>query len=425
MRLGGLIVVGLSMMTMARPAAATAGYLFGWGPRDIALAQSDVADAASVAAAWVNPSLAWEPGARMAVGYVYGWTALEWNGERVKLRDIAGTQVGFQLGGELGSDIALGGAVVMHIPDRSLARVSFLPGTEPVFFRFDPASQRTTMDAVLALRLGWLSIGVGGEVFVSAQGDVDFVLGQDANGTYADGEAQVTLAYDVTWLAGLTMDLGAAKLGLRYRGAQALDVDLSTLATVDVQGNPLNGTTKVRIVGRSGYVPATVDLGASWTVGAVGHVMTSLQYARWSDAPSPVAALSMDVDLGLSPGLRQGSFVMPGFRDTVSPRVGMEMEPWGEEAVALRAGYQYSPSPVRVSRGFASPMDASTHGFALGAGVDCGRVWGVDIRSDAAWQWLMLERRTLDKPGDALPFSHSEVSGSVKLMSVSVQGGWL
>lgn len=273
--------------------------------------------------------------------------------------------------------------------------------------------------------MGWFSLGVGASVLVSAEGQVDFLLGQDGNGTFADGEADVSLPYDIAPVVAMAADLGAAALALRFRGAQAIDVDLTTTAVVDVQGNPLNGVTEVSIAGASGYVPATFDVAARWSPLPAVRVMTSLQLARWSAAPASAADLSMDVDLGLSPGQREGMFVRPGYRDTLSPRLGFEFWPLAARGPwVVRGGYAYTPSPVPEPRGFATAVDASTHSFAAGAGVGLGRVWGVELRADVAMLWMLLERRAFDKGQDTVPFARYEAGGFIALGNVALEGSW-
>ncbi len=420
----GIGVLALSL-GFADTARATSETLFGFGPRDVALAQADVADPAPVAAAYVNPAFAWRPGVRLGVGYGHGFARLKLDGEDGGVRDIAGTQLALQLGWPLGAKGAVGGALALHVPNRSLARIEFAPGTEPSFVRFDPAGQRTTADAVMSARWGVLSVGLGVSVLVSAEGQIDFVLGQDGGGTYADGQTDVSLPYEVAPVFGMAADFGAAALAVRYRGAQGIELDLGTRALVDVQGNPLNGSTRVELSGNSGYVPATYDLGARWSFGANLRVASALQLARWSAAPSPAANLTMDVDLGLSPGQREGRFLRPAYRDTLSPRWGIEWHPEGFGGTwALRAGYAYTPSPVPEPAGFASPADASTHTFALGAGHDFGSLWGVDFRLDGAGQLVSLVDRTFDKGRDTIPFARYEAGGFLLVGNVGVEGTW-
>jgi len=362
---------------------------------------------------------------RLSAGYTHGLSGLKINGDDGAVRDIAGTQIAFQVGKKLKDTVMLGGGLTMHLPNRSMARLAFLPATEPLFVRFDPASQRMTFNAALALRWARLSLGAGASVLASANGQVDLLLGQDANGAFADGGADVRVPYHIAPIVGLALDLGSVGVALRYRGAQGVGVKLDTAARVDVSGNPLNGTTTVGIDGVSGYVPATLDLAARWTIlpGVVG--MVSLQLATWSRGPGSWATLSMDVDLGLSPGLREGEFVRPGYRDTISPRVGLEVSPTkGESAWVLRAGYAFTPSPVPQPKGFASPADASTHGVGAGAGVDLGKLGGVGLRVDAAMQWLRLNHRWFDKGQDTLPFARYAASGFVGTGSIAVEGRW-
>ena len=420
--LAGLAVI--AALVFARPTHATSESLFGFGPRNIALAQSDVAYAPSVAAAWTNPAFLSKPGVRVALGYSHGLASLKLDGLDGGVRDIAGTQIALQIGEKLGEDLTLGGGLALHLPNRSLARIAFHPGTEPTFVRFDPASHRTTFDAALALKWGWFSIGAGASVLASAEGKIDLLLGHNANGAFADGEADVMMPYSALPLLGLAADFGRVGFGFRYRGPQAFDLGFATVAEIDVQGNPLNGVTTVGVYGASGYVPATLDMGAQFSPLSGVRLMTSLEVAMWSKASVSAARLSMDVKLGLTPGMREGEFVRPGYRDTLSPRVGVEYVPGGDSAWVFRAGYAFAPSPVTQPRGFASPADASTHAAGAGMGLDLGNVWGVDLRIDAAFQWLALNRREFDKGRDTLPFARYEASGFVGVGSVAVEGAW-
>lgn len=420
-----VLAVVSSVLCVASEARATADTLLGAGPHNSSLAQADVADADAIASAYVNPASAWKSGLRLAVGYNHGFSKLKLNGDDAGVRDIAGTQLQLQLGSELLDDLSIGGAIHAYLPNRSLARIEFSPGVEPSFVRFQPAAYRATGLVVMAVRWSFVSIGVGLSMLARAEGDVDFTMGQDGQGVYADGSADVATPYDATLVAGLGLDLGGATLGLRYRGAQAFTMRMSTRVQVAVQGNPLNGVTEVTLSGSSGYVPASVDFAASWKLGASLRAMSSLQLARWSQAPTPAIDLGMDVNLGMSPGMRQVRFVRPQYRDTLSPRVGVEWMPTGPEGPwAVRVGYAWSPSPVSQVRGFATPVDANYHVAAAGAGFDLGEAWGVGLRIDAAAQLLLLEKRTFNKRQQLVPFSEYSASGSVLFGALAFQGQW-
>lgn len=417
--------VACTFTLQERIAAATAPALFGYGPQSTALAQSDLAAATPSSAAFTNPASASTPGTRVSIGYAHGWTQLELDGREMPYRDIAGTDLSVQLGRTFLERWQLGGAMAVHLPDRSLAKISFRPGTEPAFVRFDPSPQRATADLALALRFDAVSLGVGTSVMANAQGDVGFLLGQDGNGTYADAHTTVTLPYQLAPTAAASIDLDVAAIAVRYRGAQAIGLSLATRADVQVSGNPLNGTTTVDVAGQSGYVPATWDIGARWDVSRGIRLLTSLQLARWSEAPPAAAELSMAVQLGLTPGQLAAQFVRPALRDTLSPRLGIAVEPQAlDHRLVLRAGYCWSPSPVPEQTGLVTYGDAPAHIGAVGAGVDLGRAWGVGLRADAALQVWSLRERSFDKENNALPFAHYRIGGRIVDASIAMEASW-
>jgi long-subunit fatty acid transport protein len=181
----------------------------------------------------------------------------------------------------------------------------------------------------------------------------------------------------------------------------------------------------VGLSGSNGYIPATVDLGFRVTPKPWVKALASLQYARWSGAPSPVADVSLDIGLGLSPGELQGRFVSPRFRDTISPRLGLEFLPQGPDGLLrVRAGYLYSPSPVPRQTGFSSLADAPFHALSAGLGFDFGSVWGVHMQSNFAAHLALLSKRTFDKSNDVLPFASYDVGGQILHLSAAVEGAW-
>lgn len=415
-----------TIFTSSTFALATPEMLFGFGPRSTSLGQADIADAEASSSAYTNPAFAAKKGVRLSLGYGHGFTRLTLNDQKAPIRDIAGTDLTVQAGGSLSDSMVVGGAFALHLPNRSLARIAFYPGTEPQFVRYEPAAQRTTADLAIALRVGAISVGLGTAMIVDARGDgVDFVLGQDGNGTYADSKADLSFPYRFAPIAGLNLDLGKLSVGARFRGAQSVDLGLETRADVRVEGNPLNGKTTVGLKGSNGYVPATLDLGVRITPISWAKAMISLQYARWRDAPSPVADVTMNIGLGLSPGELQGRFTSPRFRDTLSPRLGVELLPQGPDGLLrIRAGYLYSPSPVPKQPGFTSLADASFHAFSTGLGFDFGSVWGVHLQSNLATQLAILSTRNFNKSSDVLPFASYEVAGRIFHVSASVEGAW-
>jgi hypothetical protein len=431
-----LVTLALAWLAPAR-AHATSASLLGFGARNTALAQSNVADADASSSATVNPAFAWGPGVRLLVGYGYGLVRLTVNGRDAHVPDVSGTDLGVQIGAALDASgaVSLGGALALHVPDPYQALVFFPQPTEIQFPLYDAGPQHTTADFALAFRYHALSVGGGASVLSGTGGTgANFHLAQDANGDYADSRTGIDLPYGVAPSAGAALNLGKFAVAARLRGAQSIGLTLPSDALIQVPGNPLNGTTVILAEGDTGYDPLTVDLGARFDVTPSVRVFGDLQYARWSAAPSPGASVLLRLHLDVEPAEVMARFVDPRFRDTLSPRLGvevraLEMPPGalGESEnqtgttsserrparLTLRAGWSVSPSPIPQQTGFTSFADATRHDFALGAGYNFGRVWGVKLHADLALALHVLLTRDFDKPDDALPNAHYSAGGRI------------
>lgn len=415
-------------LAAAADARAAAPDVFGPGARSAGLALADAADPDPAAAAHRNPAAAAAPGARLSLGYRYSVIGLSLDGRDAGVEDSSGLDLGAQLGKGFAGGGAAGLGISAHLPDRHLARVAFRPGSEPQFVRYEAALQRVSADVVLAARLGPLAVGAGIGLGLDVGGEgVDVTLGQDARGTYADAVADVTLPYRITPLAGLSLDLGRAALGASFRGPMAVDLRLESASTIALKDSPLNGTTTVLVSGASGYDPPALALGGRVEIGAGLAGLAALEVAFWSAAPRPVADVTLDVQLGTTPSQREARFILPRFRDTLSPRVGLELRrPASRDAWrwAARLGYALSPSPVPPQTGFTSYADADRHTAALGGGLRLGRAAGVDLTADLALSLHLLAPRQEQKESDSLPFSRYEVAGRLLSGSLTLQGTW-
>jgi hypothetical protein len=74
--------------------------------------------------------------------------------------------------------------------------------------------------------------------------------------------------------------------------------------------------------------------------------------------------------------------------------------------------------------GFTTHADGTVHAFALGAGYDLGKVWGVAMRADASGMLMVMPERTFNKPSEVLPFAHYTASGTIVHASVAIEGAW-
>ncbi len=425
-------------------ARASASSVLGFGARDTALARSDLADPDPAGSPTINPAFAWRPGTRLLLGYGYGIARLRISGRDSGVRDISGTDIALQTGGAIGkSQVFLGGGLSLHVPDGYQARIAFRAPTEPQYPLYDASTQRTAVDFALALRFKALSIGVGTSILAGTSGDgARFQLAQDANGTYADSHTSIDLPYQMAPFAGLGLDLGRVGLGLRVRGPLSLGLRFDSVSTVDVTGSPLNGVTDAEVSGDSGYEPLTAALGARADVANFLRVFASLEYARWSAAPPPSAALRLNLALAITPEELEAHFVAPRFRDTLSPQVGVELRalelPEGTldrtgkkddgsrppPRLALRAGWAMYPSPVPNQTGFTSYADSTRQVVALGAGYYFGRPWGVELQANLALGLHVLPTRHFDKQSDALPMAHYTADGRIYDGALTLEGAW-
>ena len=418
------LVGALVLLAPAGDARADAASLYGHGARDSGLAQSDLADGRAEAAARVTPTPAATPGTRFALGYGRAWNRLAFAGAPAGLDDVSGTDIDFQLARALGGEVSLGGAFALHLPDRGLARITFRAASEPQFLRYDADAHRTASDAVVALRWRALAIALGASLGARSGGSgVDFHLPQDARGPHADSAADVSLTTTLAPIVAAAIDLGPAALALRLRGAVSLPVEIAAGTRVDLEQNPLNGTTVVKVSGTAGYDPLTVDLAARVGPFSGFRALGSLQYARWRDAPAPIAAFDLTLALGVRPSVLLGSFEAPKLHDTLSPRLGVELAP-DDAWWAARVGFQYAPSPVPAAHGFLTPVDPARQVITAGGSLRFGRVWGVESTLDAFAGVHLAARAREQKENLALPWARYDTGGHVMTAGATFAGGF-
>lgn len=418
------------VVALLAPASAHADALalFGDGARSAALARADLAQAAPSDAPRQNAALAAEPGIRLRLGYGHADLHLTLSGRDAGVEHVSGVDLAAQAGARLSETVTVGAALSFHLPDQHLALVGFRPATEPQFVLYEAPLQRTAVDLVAALRYRALSIGGGLSAGLSVSGDgTRFDLGQDAHGTFADAALDVSLPYRFAPIAGLRLDLGRVKLAASVRGALAVDLRLDSDVRITLRNNPLNGTTQVRVSGPAGWDPTTIALGARVALGLGFSAIGALEYAVYSAAPPPIADVQVDVNLGTTPGQREARFPSPAFRDTLSPRLAVELRrPLGADAhraLSARLGYALAPSPVPPQTSFTSYADATRHQLALGGGVQLGRFLGVDLSADLALQLHLLAPRSEEK-SPVLPFAHYEVGGRIVHGAATIEAAW-
>lgn len=433
-------LMGPATLALCTAAAAAPTTTFGAGPRDEALMRSAAAEGDPTDAASENPAFAAREGSHLRLGYGAAGLFLRVDDRDAGVSPVTGLDLGAHIGRKLTPSLWAGLGLAIHRPDQEIARITFRPATEPQFVLYEAALQRLTFDLAIAFRYGPLSLGGGASVALAAGGPgIGIDVDEDARGAHAAGSADISLGYKLAPLVGATARFGRLQLGAAFRGESSVDLVLESLVRVTLEGNPLNGTTTVLVRGASGYDPARASLGARVLVARGLRAFAALEYAAYSAAPAPVADVSIDVQLGTTPALREGHFVQPRFRDTVSPRLGLEWrtpaaplpasffgaetppapDPW---KLALRTGYTYEPSPVPPQTGFTSYADASRHAVGLGAAYHFGELFGIDLALSIAAQFHALEGRKEQKASAALPFAQYRVAGEIARGSLALEG---
>jgi hypothetical protein len=443
---GLALAVALALLLLTDvEARADAPSLFGLGARSAALARADVAGGQALDAPRENAAAAADPGVRFCLGYGASAMRLTLDGRDASVPRASGVDLGAQIGVQVTPDLALGMALSVHIPDQYIAWIGFRPATEPQFVLYEAPLQRTAVDAVAAVRHGPFAIGAGVAVGVGVGGrGIAFELGQDGGGAFASARLDAALPYRLSPIAGIRASFRRFAIGASVRGPMAIDLRLDSEVKVALRDNPLGGTTTVHVRGPAGFDPAAIDVGAQITLGGGFAAMGALEYAVYSAAPPPVADVVIDVKLGVTPSQREARFPAPRFRDTITPRFGVELrrpveskEPAKAEPRptstappsstwrwAVRAGYALSPSPVPAQTGFTSYADATRHLIALGGGYHIGRVAGVDLAIDLAGQVHLLNTRVEEKKSASLPYARFEVGGRIFHGAATLEATW-
>ncbi len=384
-------------------AHATPPDVFGYGARTQALGMTGVAYADDYEAVYANPAgLGAQRQMGLALGLQGATFELELDGEQFPLDGHQGSTIGFHLplpfGGPLEDVITVGAG--FFTPSNTVLRTDIIFPELPQM-----AVIARTQSVVLQLGLGLnldklvpgLRVGfgvsglanIGGRLLVSVNEAQQFV---------SQTETQLLASFNP--LLGMQLDIGENwTLGLVWRDKVRSDIDLN----VEVTG--LGGLTLpvITITAIPQFDPHVVALEGVWKN---EHWMLALNltYRRWSAWPGVVGKTTAD------------SFLPPhpDFRDTVSPRLGIEYRATRRRTTAsLRLGYAYEMTPApeaRLAPGRDSEgeprdeqlplryLDSDRHIITAGGGTRYRSKIGLDIRFDGFLQLHRMVERTHDIP---------------------------
>jgi long-chain fatty acid transport protein len=374
----GLIVAA---SLAAGSAQANPGEVFGLGSANAARVGAVSAVSEDFASPYYNPAgAAFSTEKRLTIGALAAASQLEINDQGQSISEPIGGFFGATLpapvGGVLENKVVI--ALAIYAPAVIARVIAHLPD-EPFNPYYDNRTQRLVIQPALAFRVSdRLGLGIGLDILAGVNGGVVAVEGPTrALEPRVDEEIGTRLGVHL----GARWDVGGGhRLALVYR--QAFGVTFSTVAAVEVAGEPIN----LDLSAEGLYTPHQLVAGYAWATDDL-VLSADATFALWSAYDGPYVRVASALPLvGALPGR---SPAVP-FENTVSLRAGVEKR-LGD--VLLRGGYGYETSPIPSGQhGITNLVDGPKHLFGLGAGFVFGRV-----RIDLHAQLHLVGERVLEK----------------------------
>ncbi len=419
----------LALAAGAGPAGASVFDTYGFGARGAAMANAQAAAAEDFSAVYYNPA-ALTVHKRPHVGTVLTVVAPSVSvrrhatsaGPAVERPDPnAGITLGllFPLGGKIENRFAL--ALGAYLPTVEVTRVDARDERTPQFYRYEALPDKIVVAPALAFEAHrTVSFGLGLQVLGALDGGADVELDL-LNQRFT----RKTLSVDVDTATGLTAGLlvrpnERLRLAFAWRDALALDYHLRT--NIDIKDV---GALDADISGTSLYTPAQYTGGLAWSPIGDLTVAFDLVYARWSAAPDPTARFDVTLDgapLGQGALAAESPPVALGASDTLSPRLGVEWRP--RPVLALRTGYQLSPTPLPAQTERTNYIDSTAHQVGAGVGYAFADPLGIHaspLTIDLAAQWTHLADREHRKRDARDAMGDFAASGDLFVFSLTVR----
>jgi long-chain fatty acid transport protein len=371
---------------LASPASS-----YGFGARQRSLAGAGVALADDASAVFENPAgLVRASDTELSFGYHLTDSGLEVDGRAAALPPIHAFELGLDVPGSLaGMPVAFGFA--LSLPDGRLSRLREVSGATPYFPLDDMGPRLVDLGAALAIRpLDELVIGGGVGYVASLRGSFGVsgtAVAVDRTGSQYDSALKhavhAELGSDRFPLLGIGY-LPSERLAFAaaFRGAARVEQRLSGTLDATLVSGALE--LPIRYAFRStatvAYLPAQVELGASYRVIPSLWVALELGYQAWGGYPSPFTRTESRTELELPPDAEielppdAAPVPVPPARlvGRFVPRIAVEPSFPLAASVTLRgrAGYAYQRSPVPRRQRSTLFLDVDRHLFAGGAGLE-------------------------------------------------------
>jgi long-chain fatty acid transport protein len=358
---------------LAAAPAARAGDLdtFGFGPRAIALGSAYTALATDWTAPYYNPGgLSLSRTLSFGAGFSYAAYDLSYRSDQggadvdrraARVDPTSAFSLGFATTlGPPGTILnRFGAGAAVYAPTRHTLTVDWETApAEPQFSGYGARQDRLSMMPGVSFRVPLgdleetqrLSIGVSANVLVNLAGEQSFSLGSSSASAVT---THIAADYNVAPNVGLIYwPFEWLSFGVTYRGEMSVGSKINVV--IDLTGNG-QSAFPLDLESVSFFQPQQVQGG--FAIDPIDSLTISfdLTWKNWGAFKDPFLTVGRVIGQ-----------VDPNYKDTVTPRLGLEWDV--ADAVALRAGYFYEPSPAPPQRGATNMVDLDRHCLSFGAG---------------------------------------------------------
>ncbi len=407
------------------PVEARASFYDHWGfsPRATARGGAVTADASDFTAAYYNPAML-VLRRDINFGFAFDYARTDPRVERLTFEksldctycdpnDWAGYDVGllFPLGGKVQNRLALG--LGLHLPSTRLVSVRAPDPNRPFWYMWNNDPDRLVLFLGAGVRItDELTLGAGTQVLADLIGSGATVNVDLFAREVRFREIDSHLATTAGPTAGIFYTpLSNLRFGASYRSEMRLLYSIP--ADITLEGI---GQLNLTISGINHYAPHTINAGVAWDVLPELTLTLDGNYQMWSRAPSPYVRIQVDLSgetlaaIGLDDAMdmdtRDVDPLSPGFKDTVTTRMGLEYRL--SDRFTARGGLYFRPTPVpRQTQPLSNILDGDTLGVTGGIGFsfsDPLEVFAEPIIIDLAVKGLwLLPREARKQETDDVP----------------------
>lgn len=401
-------------LTMAATAAANPADMFGMGNENRGMGNSATGIISGANAAYYNPAfLTFMDRPEVSAGWVGAYMQLQTNGNDLDTQTH--NAVEFAIGGPLPGKLKfIGLGLSTYLPLSGFARIYVQAPVDPQYLMYRNLG-RFAIYPGAAVRIGeYVSLGLGLNVFVSNYGQVgfkvDFGSGIATHRNYIQG-----LSLTVAPTAGIAFKWKKlVTAGISYRGSTQMTIS-------DFRMDFDAGLLDMPMVlnGALFYTPHQLSFGLGYRPIDKLLLSADATWAMWHFAPD----MSVRVDVNpsqLLPPITSPTAIM-NFSDIVIPRIGIEYTPI--EALKLRAGYFWYPTPAPTPVYDTNVIDTDRHVISVGIGYTFkdpqNIIEGIGI--DGSFQYQFLVPRTVIKKSLVDPIGDYGINGGVVVGGISAR----